>query len=356
MPRRKPRGSRGERLASQNGKPSEKKGNAYDLMVSMPTQGMRIEQQLQVQEIMSRLCAIGYSHMALTHTVYGRITPPQDMADVAIPTSVWSPDSPNTQGEEPSSKKQRRMAQPSVKVLRRLHCILENQQDVSLFMSNSKHLDLLEAYDIVSVAPRNEMAFQAACASASVADIITLDYAGTRGLKVPFKIRSADVDAVMQRNAAFEISLAPALLNPKLQRSLVQTCRDLQTASLGKKPKIIVSSGNRVVEEEDAGAMALRTPGDLANLLQVLLHFDPSTAHHALDVAPAAVLERSRARRFGSNDIAAVHIGEKKEETKPAHDDSVDELVLPKDTGIPSEPAPPAALDEEDLGEDDRYS
>jgi ribonuclease P/MRP protein subunit RPP1 len=191
---------------------------------------------------------------------------------------------------------------------------LENLSDVGVYLSNGPHKELLNEYDLVSVSPRNEATFQSACASATVADIITLDYSTTRGLRLPFKIRSSDVKAVMERHAAFEIPFAPALLHGKLRKALVQTGRELQTGSLGSKPCVLFSSGDRTFEESDVGAMALRMPGDLANLMQTVLHFDPTTSHHAVGASGLVVLKRAEERRWGKSDVGEVTFKRKGEE------------------------------------------
>lgn len=176
-------------------------------------------------------------------------------------------------------------------------------------MTNGPHADLINQYDLISVAPRNEATFQSACASATASDIITLDYSGSRGLKLPYRIRPTDVQAVVDRQAAFEIQFGPALLIPKLRKALVQTCRELQTASLGKKPLVLFSSGDRTVEDRDVGDMALRLPGDLSNLMQVLLRFDATTSNRAVGPAALEVIQRAEQRRWGKTDVGAVSVG-----------------------------------------------
>lgn len=83
------------------------------------------------------------------------------------------------------------------------------------------------------------------------------------------------------------------------------TSRMLQMASLGSKPKILVSSGSRSVLEgqQDVGVLALRTPADLINLLQVIMKLDARTSFDALHTAGTFVLEQAHARRFGKQSI-----------------------------------------------------
>jgi RNase P subunit p30 len=282
-------------------------------MVTLPKDSeTSVQSQLLIQAIMKRLASTGYSHMAVTYTVFGKPRPSEDKAEMAIPTSLWSLDAP-----EPNPKRRKIEADPTavlpptpLKVLKRLHAILENLSDVGSYMNNGPHMDLINEYDLISVAPRNEATFQSACVSATASDIITLDYSGSRGLKLPFRIRPADVQAVIDRKAAFEIYFGPALLIPKLRKALVQTCRELQMASLGKKPLVIFSSGDRTFEDSDVGDMSLRLPGDLSNLMQVLLRFDPNTSNRAVGPAGLEVIQRAKERRWGKTDIAGVTVGD----------------------------------------------
>jgi RNase P/RNase MRP subunit p30 len=187
---------------------------------------------------------------------------------------------------------------------------VENLSDVGVYTrttgtENNDTLNLLQEYDLVSLAPRNDATFQAACC-ASEADIVTLDYtAGRGGVQLPFRIRPSDVKAVVQRGAAFELHYAPALLHINQRKALVQTARSLQMASVGvrPKPRILFSSGDRnVMGDSDMGAMALRSPGDLINLLQTVLCLDATMAHDALGESGTSILERGRLRRLGQLD------------------------------------------------------
>lgn len=314
---KKPRGIRGERTAQFNGKPSEKSGLACDLMVMLPKDSTHLQSRLQINEIMTRLSSTGFTHIGLTHTIYGRPKPVDDRATKAIPSTLWSTSTEQKDGSEPTKKKRKTTQESSsskeidhpIKVLRRIHAVLENLSDVGSYLTNSSDAGLLNEYDLISVAPRNETTFQSVCASATMVDIVTLDYSSARGLKLPYRIRSADVQAVVDRKAAFEINFAPALLKSKFRKALVQTCRELQTASLGKKPLVLFSSGDRTYEDSDVGVMALRMPGDLSNLLQVLLQFDPTTANRAIGQAALDVLSRAEDRRWGKTDIVDVSIG-----------------------------------------------
>lgn len=312
--RKRPRGSRGEPTSAKS--TTTPKRTACDLMVALPKDvDTKVHAQLLVRSLIDRLASTGYSHMALTHTIYGRPRTGEDDASNAIPAAIWSLDAKEPAkkkrkvGEKTSKHQEEPSTRSPLKVLRRLHAVVENLSDVGSYMASGPDAALLQEYDIISVAPRNEATFQSACASATACDIITLDYSGSRGLKLPFRIRPADVQAIVDRNMAFEILFGPAILTTKHRKALVQTCLELQMASLGKKPLVLFSSGDRTVEERDVGAMVLRLPGDLSNLMQVLLKFDPSISNRAVGPAALDVIAYAQERRWGKTEIAEISVG-----------------------------------------------
>ena len=306
--------------------------NACDFMVLLPTtkQASKLQSRLIIKEIMDRLVSTGFTHVALTHTIYGRPKPTEDRVNMAIPESLWMEaivtnasttatvaKSNGKACNEPARK--RNKTTPPIKVLRRLHVVLENLSDVGAYVVSSSSTapssigepsfaDLIREYDMVSISPRNETVFQSICKSTMVADIITLDYtAGRGGLRLPYKIRPIDIKSLVERQVTVEIPFAPALLNNKQRKGLVQTCRELQMASLGIKPNVLFSSGDRTFEDADVGAMAFRTPGDLSNLMQSVLGFDAAVSQKALGESAIAVLTRAGKRRFGNDAVTEVY-------------------------------------------------
>jgi RNase P/RNase MRP subunit p30 len=307
MPQQKRKRSRG----SQGTKKTEQqKGNGngstvcsrFDLWVPVPkqTQTQGLESKLVVRQLLKRLEATGYTHAALTHTVFGRPQVPEDRVDTVLPESIWERDYSTKEGRNSNA----------FRVLRRLHAVVENLSDVGFYAIKADDASsLLEEYDVISIAPRNDAAFQACCVSATAAEIITLDYtSGRGGVQLPFRIRTTDVRAAVERKAVFEIPYAPGILNQNQRKALVQTCRELQMASLGLKAKVILSSGDRIEGQTDLGAMALRTPGDLVNLMESVLRFDSGTSQDALTSAGAFVLEQGRKRRFGESLVSDIYI------------------------------------------------
>jgi hypothetical protein len=118
---------------------------------------------------------------------------------------------------------------------------------------------------------------------------------------LPYRIRPSDVKAVVDRDAVFEIPLSPALLHLKYRKGLIQACRELQSACVGlmKSVRVIVSSGDRSLDNADVGSLAFRTPGDVVNLCRTVLQFDDAISSHALTEFPIHVLQRGERRRDG---------------------------------------------------------
>jgi RNase P/RNase MRP subunit p30 len=274
--------------------PAEGPRGALDLFVALPKKASTssssdvVPQKVMIQSLLTRLYETGFEQAALTHTVYGRPAE-HDRVDTTLPVALLQ-----------------KKKSDDIRVLRRLHVVVENLSDVGLYGSiSSPIIDILNEYDLVSLSPRNDAAFHAACSSAIYADIITLDSATS------FKIRATDVKAAIANNIVFELPYAAAVLNRPSRKALVQTCREFQMASLGLKPHVIFSSGNRNLTEDtstDLGPMALRTAGDLANLLQAVLGFDSRTASKALSVNGQVALEHARQRRFGKRSIVVTGV------------------------------------------------
>ena len=189
-----------------------KKKTVYDLMIPLPKESASI----RIRNILERLQETKFTHVALTHTAFGIPRQNQDEAETAIPESLWQ-----------TSKSVR------IQVRRRLNAVIETLADLSHYTKRteldrndaiSKTAAILHSYDMVSICPRNEAIFQSACKTATGSDIIVLDYTcGRGGVQLPYKIRAADVKAVIARNAVFEIPYAPAILNRNQRKGLIQT-------------------------------------------------------------------------------------------------------------------------------------
>jgi RNase P subunit p30 len=308
---------------------SKKESKQYmDLMVMIPKQPQPL---LFVSSLIDRLESAGFTTIALTHTIYGPPPSPSANAEIMERLKVLL------------QQQQGRSRRGGLRILTRLHAVVETLSDVGRYTlqqdnsSDSKkdkstnnttgreslsssYPEVLLGYDLVSLSPRNDAVFQAVCQTATAAEIITLDYYSAQQRRLPFKIRNKDVKAAVQRGVVFEIPYAPAILNSKNRKAFIQTFRELQTACLGLKPKIILSSGDREFkvgmnttsssgslnnedhDDDDVGALALRLPGDLINLLETVLRVKHDTALGALTTSGSFAIQSARKRRFGEEE------------------------------------------------------
>ena len=267
---------------------SSRGDGAYDLHLVLPNAAScDTPTKVMVSQLLDRLQSTGYQTVALTHTVYGRPRPADDIASKALPAELWGDRS-------------------DVNVIRRLHAVIENLSDLGCYTAESSQ-DIYHEYDIVSVAPRNDDSFQEACRSATAAEIITLDYSSARG-GLPFRIRAADVQAATARGAIFEICYAPSILHKNLRKSIISCCRELQMAGLGTKFRLIMSSGDRVYEERDIGPIALRMPEDIVNIAKTVLQFDGKCSSAVCGEAGLAAIESGQRRRFKDSAAEKVYL------------------------------------------------
>ncbi|GKY97630.1 ribonuclease P protein subunit p30 [Mayamaea pseudoterrestris] len=273
---------------------------------------------VSIQQLIDRFESIGFAQIALTHTIYGPPKVTDDSVD-HIQRTLFK-----RKGSSDNAKS-------SVHIIYRLHAVIENLSDVGLYtiQQNKERLTtaavategVLKQFDLVSIAPRNDAVFSTACSTATAAEIITLDYTTTPRGNLPFRITRSNVKAVIARNAVFEIPIAAACLNRHYRKGLIQTCRMLQSASLGLKPKIIVSSGVRRVlvagsnnisishdatnknDANDAGALAICLPSDLINVVHAVLGWETKTAIGALSTSGMFAVNQGRRRRYGNDSL-----------------------------------------------------
>lgn len=272
---------------------------AADLFVPLPVSELGAERGILVQELSQRLREAGYRLAAFAHTVYGKPKHPIDRVGAAL-----SNESLLLQQNGNSA------CAPELKVLKRLHAVVENLSDAGCFIkqsANAEEAQLLEEYDIVSIAPRNEAVFRSVIASATSCDIITLDYYTVQKSGLPFRVRPADIRTIVERGLVLEIPYAPAVLQSSWRRSWIQTCAEIQQAGRGQKLAVLLSSsGERKAENvKDATAMAIRMPKDLQNLTSTILGFSSTP----LGVVANYVVSCAKKRRYGSNLIESIDSG-----------------------------------------------
>lgn len=341
------RGGRAKRSSEDNGcgdGEDDCRRCSCDLFLELPkatTATTATERALLVKELKNRAQSLGYTHVALTHTIFGRPKPGQDDADVAISAALYHTTTTTT--TTVSSKKRKlddsfAPAAPAtisnnhakMTILRRLHSVVESVSDVSTFTPTN---EALIGYDVVSLCPTNDATFQAACRNATAANILTIDYT-QRGLKLPFSMSARDLQALHDRGGMLEVCLAPALLNLKHRKSLIHASREVIMAcqSLSSSTKkstltIIVSSGSRQLLDgnTDMGVLALRSPGDIQNLVKVIMGFPDDLAGGCMSSAPMNAIrqptrQQQRRHSLGGpavSDIASVAILSRQEILKP---------------------------------------
>ena len=281
---RLPGGCRGSRRKRMRG------GTQYhDLNVPIPrSQGTLVG-------LVGRLQSTGYGVLAFSHTIYGRPDAKKDKADNVLKDSIVH-SAVMAAGSEYGLGNQQ-----GPTMLRRLNAVVEELSDIAYYSADvgGEVGEVLESYDIVSISPRSDATFSSACSTANRADIIMLDY--TTG-RLPFKLKSSAVKAASQLGIAFELCYSSAILEPSKRKALVRIAHDLRSACRGVRnpaPRIILSSGSRVASGNDFGALALRAPGDLVNVLKAFLSFDDKLAADAMGKAAEETITICRNRRLG---------------------------------------------------------
>ena len=116
---------------------------------------------------------------------------------------------------------------------------------------------VLNAFDIVAVVPETDEAFRAACASPDV-DLISV----ACGARLPFAVARKDVEVAIKRGAAFEVSYAHAIAQPRSLRHLTATGLRLAALTNGGRG-LVLSCGS-------PDAWRVRSPGDTAALAAML--------------------------------------------------------------------------------------
>ena len=315
---------------------SAKKSGSRTNAKAKPTawRGTDKEQHAIIQRLASD--GMGYSTIALSHTVHGIVVPGRDDADIAIPDSILTcgrnkhcNDNDDGYGygrkisrsSSSSSKKSKSedvhvssrqngssssTNKSSLKIIKRLNIIIEQESDLAHYSYNDYYVhnhhqsntssmtkpkpgqqrsihQLLQCYDLIAFSPRNETVLSAICNSNILfyVDILTLDYtAGRGGVQLPYVIKKNYIQAASRNGfgLTFELPYGPALLDPNKRKAMVQAARQFQNASLGvlkPKPRLIVSSGGRILDGSgsgrDYGGMVLRSAGDILNLCKVVL-------------------------------------------------------------------------------------
>ncbi|KXH44206.1 RNase P subunit p30 [Colletotrichum nymphaeae SA-01] len=248
--------------------------------------------------------SLGYTVLALNHTITppipSQITNPLPKFPSQSPAATATP--PTTTG--PSSQPSQQ--QPSKEHPTILHRATVTLSDPS---QNYRLPTLALAYDILAVRPTTEKAFQAACLSMAEPSLISLDLTQ----HFPFHFRPKPLMAAVARGVKFEVCYAQVLASSsssggggggsigpppdaRARATFISNFASLVRATKGRG--IVVSS-------EARGALGLRAPNDVVNLLAVWgLGSDRGT--EALGVNPRGVVVNEGIKRSGFRGVVNV--------------------------------------------------
>jgi hypothetical protein len=349
----------------------------------------------------TRLHQLGYSSLAFCHTTYGRVDAKKDDADAMLPwrdillSNSLTKDERNTlekyTKDDPSGGRFGRRNALGMTIYRRINIVLEEVGDVSrLFLpsqstatsssTDSSALSLdetLQKYDIVSLQPMNEPAFQNICEflaspandrsgtiPSNNVDILVLEYAtGSRGgYGLPYKLRKDSLVKTMEAGVAFEVGYASAVMDTKRRQGYLRTLVEFQSCfnSVQKKHALLnghvgerrrmdgekcrseafpllISSGSRQNYSlgTDEGVFALRSPRDVQFLAGYTMGGnawvekneyleetrDKKRRRFALSAAEK-VLARARDRSFGVVLTFQSSTGDQKKRRRGVHSNS----------------------------------
>lgn len=280
-----------------------------------------VEDQLSLIE---RLDRTGYGMIAFSHTIVGnKFNSTNDLSTKTIPIPIinrsvvmknektvvkgadQAPPQDTTDGSSPVNNKFK------CEVLRRLNVRINEPSELAMYCTDGTKeatMKALKSYDLIAMTPTNDETITSICSMSNLfyVDIITLDYAlGRGGIQLPFRLKTADIQAAVNRGLTFEIPYGPALVDISKRKAFVQTARLFLNACIGvkdkngTKPRLILSSGERCHEKKDHGAMALRSPCDMINFAEVVLGFDDVLASDALSRNATFAVQRGHNRSMG---------------------------------------------------------
>ncbi|KAI3626186.1 hypothetical protein CBS9595_001547 [Malassezia furfur] len=193
-------------------------------------------------------------------------------------------------------------------------------------------------YDLLSVMPLTDAAFQHACITLSElkpfsVDIITLDLAASP--RLPFHLKRSTVGAALANGVVFEITYGDALDPsreardvPTARRNLFSNARDLLRVTNGKG--VIFSSGA-------LAAMSLRAPYDVMNLA-TLMGMTATSAKDTLSATCRSLMIRAQTRQTFRGAVSRLSVepadsgGESKSPSDTTH---TQEMVRAKDKTKP---------------------
>ncbi|KAK1636182.1 RNase P subunit p30-domain-containing protein [Colletotrichum phormii] len=251
--------------------------------------------------------SLGYTVLALNHTITppipSQITNPlpkfPQPPTTTSASSTTSPPQSTTTTTTSSQQKQ----QPTI-----LHRATVTLSDPS---QNYRLPTLALAYDILAVRPTTEKAFQAACLSMSEPSLISLDLTQ----HYPFHFRPKPLMAAVARGVKFEVCYSQILTSSSSSSSAGSS-----SGSIGPPPdararatfvsnfsSLVRATKGRgiVVSSEARGALGLRAPNDVVNLLAVW-GLGSERGTEALGVNPRGVVVNEGIKRSGFRGVVNV--------------------------------------------------
>jgi len=247
----------------------------------------------------------GYSHIAISHLVHGQVKESSDQVFGSIIDTII--DKTKKRRKDHGYGNTVKDHAHDINILKRLNVVIEQTSDLVYYSDNvdDKMKSILNSYDLIALSPRNETVFTAICNSTNLfyTDVIILDYtAGRGGVQMPFRLKKSDISAAASVGLSFEIPYAAAIIDPSKRKAFIQTAKQFSNASLGLTkplPRVIISSGSRIVDGRDFGAMSLRSPSDVLNLCKVMLGFQDHRVSKVLTQNAIEVIQRGQNRKNG---------------------------------------------------------
>ncbi|RYP66666.1 hypothetical protein DL771_007665 [Monosporascus sp. 5C6A] len=261
----------------------------YDLNIawSPSTSAAELERTLRFS------AALGYNVVALNHTITPPV-PPQ----VANPLPKFPPSPAGPASSSSTTPDQTPNKQPKLPtVLHRATLVLN---DPSAY---HRLPQLGSSYDVVAVRPTTEREFQGACLNLNLTDasLISLDLAQ----RFPFHFRPKPCMAAVNRGLRFEVCYAQGLSSSvpgdaandaRARAAFIGNVVELVRATRGRG--IVISSGAR-------GALALRAPADVVNLL-ALWGLGSEKGMEGLGVLPRGVVVNEGIKRSGFRGVVDI--------------------------------------------------
>lgn len=249
----------------------------------------------RMSELTYELMEMGYTTLAFNHVVRSKYDPvsqkyPFGKSHCQPPFPKLDPRTRKAHGIE--------AYRAGIKQLSRLTVVFDSDEAVksgSGFVS--ANAQALQQYDLLSVTPTTETAFQHACITLSELkpfsiDIISLDLAAAP--RLPFYLKRSTVGAALANGVVFEITYGAAVANTQdtpdvsaARRNLFAGARDLLRATNGKG--VIISSSA-------LDALGIRAPYDVMNLA-ALMGMTPNAAKDAISTTCQSLMIRAETRQ-----------------------------------------------------------